>query len=110
MISSNKNTSEGTQQIIKFNNLDAEGEELFQQNNNQHNQNEINREKENIMLNDKSGINMDVTRKMATFMDFSVILNKKNLNDETALELGLNKTGLGKMQNDLWDISVIGKN
>lgn len=60
--------------------------------------------------NDKSGVNLDITRKMATFMDFSVILNKKQSADDTNMEFGLNKTGLGNFANDMWDISCIGKN
>lgn len=53
-----------------------------------------------------------MTRKLQTFMDFSVILNKnKPLNaDETGL--GLDRTNLGNlnvlnMTNNLWDISNI---
>ncbi len=61
-----------------------------------------------IVQVDKSAINFDITRKMATFMDFSVILNKK-APDETNLEL-FNKTGFGNLGNELWDVSCIGKN
>jgi hypothetical protein len=43
-------------------------------------------------------------------MDFSVILNKKQSTDDTNIDFGLNKTGLGNMANDMWDISCIGKN
>jgi len=45
---------------------------------------------------------------MATMMDFSVILNKKN-HDETNLEF-VDKTALGNFAHDIWDISQIGKN
>jgi hypothetical protein len=61
-----------------------------------------------IVQVDKSAINFDITRKMATFMDFSVILNKK-APDETNLDL-FNKTGLGNFAHELWDVSCIGKN
>lgn len=42
-------------------------------------------------------------------MDFSVILNKKQSTDDTNIDFGLNKTGLGHLGNELWDISCIGK-
>jgi hypothetical protein len=61
-----------------------------------------------IVLVDKSAINLDISRKMATFMDFSVILNKK-APDETNFDL-FNKTGLGNIAHELWDVSCIGKN
>lgn len=58
---------------------------------------------------EKSVLNLDMTRKLATMMDFSVILNKKQ-GDETHIDFGLNKTGMGNMANEIWDISCIGKN
>ncbi len=59
-----------------------------------------------IVQVDKSAINLDITRKMATFMDFSVILNKKPAEEGDLF----NKTGMGNFANDIWDISCIGKN
>jgi hypothetical protein len=58
---------------------------------------------------DKSGINLDITRKFTNMMDFSVVLNKRNI-DETQNEF-LNKTGeFGHNDNEkhsIWDISCI---
>lgn len=60
--------------------------------------------------NDKSAINLDITRKLQNYMDFSIILNKKN-NDDTANfgDFALNKTGLANVTNNAWEISCINK-
>lgn len=54
---------------------------------------------------------MDLTRKLATFMDFSTVLNKK---DETNYnDLLLNKTAtdiFGNPEKQIWDVSCINKN
>lgn len=59
----------------------------------------------------KSILNLDITRKLNHFMDFSIVLNKKG--DETKYE-ELGKTGLNGLGNvsnlNLWDISCINKN
>ena len=65
---------------------------------------------------DRSNIDPDITRKMNTFMDFSVILNKKEGGDETNYnDLLGNKTNdiIKDMNNDkinFWDISCINNN
>ena len=53
---------------------------------------------------------MDLTRKLNTFMDFSVVLNKR---DETNYnELLANKTTdiFGNPEKQIWDVSCIEKN
>jgi hypothetical protein len=50
-----------------------------------------------------------MTRKLATMMDFSIILNKRN-SDVTNMDFGLDKTELGNIAHDLWEFSCIGKN
>ncbi len=83
----------------KFNNMNPDGEAIEDKNEND----------KPIVVEDKSNINLDITKKFATMMDFSVILNKKQNADETNMEFGLNKTGLGGMEKENWDISCIGK-
>ena len=59
---------------------------------------------------EKSNINMDLTRKLNTFMDFSVVLNKR---DETNYnDLLANKTLdiMGNPERNIWDVSCIEKN
>lgn len=60
--------------------------------------------------NDRSQINLDITRKLQTYMDFSVVLNKRS--DETMHfpDFELNKTGLGNVtSNNIWNVSCINK-
>ncbi len=59
---------------------------------------------------EKSNLNMNRTRKLSTFMDFSVVLNKR---DETNYnELLVNKTTdiFGNPEKQIWDVSYIEKN
>ena len=60
----------------------------------------------------KSNINMDLTKRLQTYMDLSVVLNKR---DETNYnELLVNKTtdifGNGNAEKQIWDVSCIEKN
>jgi hypothetical protein len=65
---------------------------------------------------EKSILDPDVTRKINAFMDFSIILNKNNHNDETNYnELLGNKTqdiikDINNDKHNIWDISCINKN
>jgi hypothetical protein len=89
-----KSTPTNLRSSIPFNDVDVDGEEI-----------NCGGDKSNI---DIENHNPDVTRKLNTYMDFSVILNNnKRQQDETQIDFGLNKTGLGNMTNNLWDISCI---
>ena len=62
---------------------------------------------------EKSILPLDMTRKINNFMDFSIILNKKQMDDTKFEDLG--KTvlgnGLGNVTNvNMWDFSCINKN
>ncbi len=69
----------------------------------------------NLTFIEKSNINLDITRKLATYMDFSTVLNRReetNLND-----LSTNKTGDNifnimhqTQEKHIWDVSCIEKN
>jgi len=69
----------------------------------------------NITFIEKSNINLDITRKLATYMDFSTVLNKK---DETNFhDLSANKTSENifnmmhhTQEKGIWDVSCIEKN
>ena len=64
----------------------------------------------NLTYIEKSNINMDLKRKLNTFMDFSVVLNKR---DETNYnDLLPNKTTdiFGNPEKQIWDVSCIEKN
>jgi hypothetical protein len=100
--------AEAKTSVISFNNVDIDGEEINSGNKNQNSpgkEDELN----NALKEDKSNINLDLTRKMGTMMDFSVILNKRN-SDATNMDFGLDRTELGNFANDNWEISCIGKN
>lgn len=69
----------------------------------------------NLTFIEKSNINLDITRKLATYMDFSTVLNKR---DETNFhDLSTNKTGDNIFnimhqthEKHIWDVSCIEKN
>lgn len=77
--------------------------------NHDHDENKI-EDNQNATVN-KSILNLDMTRKLNHFMDFSIILNRRG--DETKFE-DLGKTGMGGLGNvtnlNMWDISCINKN
>jgi len=68
----------------------------------------------NITFIEKSNVNLDITRKLATYMDFSAVLNKR---DETNFhDLSANKTTDNifnimhqTQEKQIWDVSCIGK-
>ncbi len=68
----------------------------------------------NITFIEKSNVNLDITRKLATYMDFSTVLNKR---DETNFhELSANRTADNifnvmhqTQEKQIWDVSCIGK-
>lgn len=64
----------------------------------------------NLTYIEKSNINMDLTRKLNTFMDFSVVLNK--LDETNYNDLLANKTTdiFGNPERQIWDVSCIEKN
>ncbi len=71
----------------------------------------------NITFIEKSNINLDLTKKLATYMDFSVVLNRKddsNLNDLSVSVIRNNDNIFSIMHNhqerNLWDVSCIEKN
>jgi len=74
-------------------------------------QSNINQLENNVTYIEKSNLNADMNKKLATFMDFSVILNKR---DETNYnELFINKTStdiFGNPEKNLWNVSCIEKN
>ena len=69
----------------------------------------------NLTFIEKSNVNLDITRKLATYMDFSTVLNKR---DETNFhDLSTNKTGDNifnvmhqTQEKHIWDVSCIEKN
>ncbi len=69
----------------------------------------------NLTFIEKSNVNLDITRKLATYMDFSAVLNKR---DETNLnDLSTNKTAENMFnimhqtyERHIWDVSCIEKN
>lgn len=69
----------------------------------------------NVTFIEKSNVNLDITRKLATYMDFSAVLNKR---DETNFhDLSANKTSDNifsaihhNHDKNIWDVSCIEKN
>ena len=64
------------------------------------------------VIYEKSLLPLDLTRKLNNFMDFSNILNKKQIEDSKFEDLG--KTGIGNVlcnvtNSNMWDISCINK-
>ena len=69
----------------------------------------------NITFIEKSNINLDLTKKLATYMDFSVVLNRKddsNLNDLSVIRNNDNIFSImhNHQERNLWDVSCIEKN
>ena len=69
----------------------------------------------NITFVEKSNINLDITRKLATYMDFSVVLNRKddtNINDLSGIRTNDNIFSImqNNQERNLWDVSCIEKN
>jgi len=70
--------------------------------------------KNNLTFIEKSYVNLDVTRKLATYMDFSTVLNRR---EETNFhDLSTNKTGDNifnimhqSHEKHIWDVSCIEK-
>lgn len=59
-------------------------------------------------MNNMSALGNDVTRKFVSmYMDFSQVLNKRG--DETNFGFTINKTNMGGMERNIWDVSCIEK-
>lgn len=59
---------------------------------------------------DRSNINMDITKKLSTHMDFSIVLNKQKPDETNYNEFLMNKTSdfIKDMNSEkIWDISCI---
>ena len=79
---------------------------------NVNNNNNNNNNPGDTVINEKSLLPLDLTRKLNNFMDFSNILNKKQIEESKFEELG--KTGIGNVlcnvtNSNMWDISCINK-
>ena len=67
----------------------------------------------NDITQDKSLLPLDITRKINNLMDFSIVLNKRTV-DDTKIDLettgGFGQGGFGNVTNiNMWDISCINK-